>query len=166
MKFRMIDQILGWEKDRKIRGVKAVSFEEYSMKSPLGTASMGERERLPESLVLESVCQLGNWLVVLSSDFTQMAQMIGIDRAEFISGLGPGERMDVEVQARQLGQDMIRIDGAGQAGTRWIVRVSGMEMKRVPLDELQDPDDLRILFSEIHRPGTGAGTGAAVEVPP
>jgi hypothetical protein len=55
MKFRMVDRILSWEPETRIRGVKTVSFEEYCLRSPLGY-----EERLPESLLVESLFQLGN----------------------------------------------------------------------------------------------------------
>ena len=63
MKFRLVDRILDWEPRRVIRGVKAVSFEEYELKR-----AWGDEPCLPESLVLESLLQLGNWLVIRSSD--------------------------------------------------------------------------------------------------
>ena len=64
MKFRMVDRILEYEPKTSIRGVKTVSFEEYNLK-----AAFGEPERLPESLLVEAFFQLGNWLVMLSTDF-------------------------------------------------------------------------------------------------
>ena len=67
MKLRMVDRILDWKPRRSIVGVKAVSFEEYSLKSP-----WGRKAALPESLLVEALFQLGNWLIMLSSDFTQM----------------------------------------------------------------------------------------------
>ena len=56
MKFRMVDRIVEWRARERIRGVKAVSFEEYCVRSPLGFD-----ERLPESLVLESIFQKRSW---------------------------------------------------------------------------------------------------------
>ena len=70
MKFRLVDKITSWAPWQHIRGVKAVSFEEYSLKE-----SFGETPRLPEMLLLESFLQLGNWLVVLSSDFPKCVSM-------------------------------------------------------------------------------------------
>lgn len=150
MKFRMVDQIVAWEKDRGIRGVKAVSFEEYTLKTPLG-----DPERLPESLVLESACQLASWLMVLSSDFIQMGQMIGIEQAEFTDALRPGERLDLTVRVRGMDDESILLDGVGHARTRQIVRIDGLRMSRLPLAGYQDANDLRVLCSEIYRPGPG-----------
>ena len=68
MKFRMVDRILAWQPRRSIRGLKVASFEEYQLKEPLA-----DEPCLPETLLVESLFQLGNWLVVLTSDFTEMA---------------------------------------------------------------------------------------------
>jgi len=150
MKFRMIDQILAWEANRSIRGVKSVSFEEYSMRAPLG-----ERECLPESLVLGGFCQLASWLVVLSSKFADMGQMAGLERVAFGSSLGPGERMSISVRVRGSEEGMTFFDGVGQAGSRPVLQVEGLQLVHVPLEKYQDANDLRVLFSEIHRPTQG-----------
>ena len=52
MKFRMVDQIHRWEKQRSISGVKTVSFEEYNLKAPFGSPA-----HLPETLLIESLFQ-------------------------------------------------------------------------------------------------------------
>jgi 3-hydroxymyristoyl/3-hydroxydecanoyl-(acyl carrier protein) dehydratase len=75
MKFRMVDRILAYEPRRSIRGAKTVSFEEYQLK-----AAFGDEAHLPETLLLESFFQLGNWLIVLSSDFTQMGMVVRTER--------------------------------------------------------------------------------------
>jgi 3-hydroxyacyl-[acyl-carrier-protein] dehydratase len=150
MKFRMIDQIVEWERDRSIRGVKAVSFEEYSMRMRLG-----DRERLPESLILESVCQLASWLIILSSDFAQMALLVGIEQAEFCGPLGPGERLSISVRARGSERHGNLFDGIGRTRDHQVLRVTGLLMRQLPLKEYQDADDLRVLFTEIHRPIQG-----------
>ena len=147
MKFRMVDRILDWERARRIRGVKGVSFEEYSLKDPFGGG-----ERLPEMLLLESFFQLGNWLIVLSTDFTRMGIVIRMGRVRFEGSLGPGETMTLEVRARRWREDAILFDGLSRVGARRIASGEGCLAVPVPLERFCDPADLRILFGEIHRP--------------
>ena len=71
MKFRMVDRILAWEPRRYIRGIKTVSFEEYRLK-----AVFADPPHLPQILVTEGLFQLGNWLIMLSSNFSQMGLIV------------------------------------------------------------------------------------------
>ena len=147
MKLRMVDRIWAYEAQRSIRGAKAVSFEEYSLRTALGCEAS-----LPETLLLESLFQLGNWLIILSSDFTQMGLVIRTGRIEFVEPVGPGQRIDGAVVAKQYRNDGICFDGEVRVGDRVVARGTSCLATPVPLAEYCDPDDLRVLFSQIHRP--------------
>jgi len=147
MKFRFVDRILGWEPRRSIRGVKAVSFEEYELKAPFGPD-----RRLPESLALESLFQLGNWLIMLSSDFTQMGLVLRFERCTFDGPVGPADGMLMEVTVRSYRDDGVLFDGAATVDGRQVVGGVGCLAVPVSLASYCNPDDLRTLFSEIHAP--------------
>ena len=147
MKFRMVDRILSLEPKRRIRGVKTVSFEEYSLRRALGMS-----ERLPESLLTESLFQLGNWLIIVSSDFTQMGLVVRTSRLEFLEPVGPGGRMVCSVTVRRYRDDGIVFDGEARVAGRVVARGSGCLAVPTDLADYCDPDDMRVLFSEIHRP--------------
>ena len=121
MKFRMVDRILAWQPRQSIRGVKVVSFEEYQYKEPLA-----DEPCLPESLLVESLFQLGNWLVVLSSDFTEMALVVRFEEIRFAGRLRPGESLRMEVEVRSYRSDGVVLDGRGLVGTRDDCRRQGM----------------------------------------
>jgi 3-hydroxymyristoyl/3-hydroxydecanoyl-(acyl carrier protein) dehydratase len=145
MKFRMIDRILAWEPRRSIRGIKAVSFEEYELRERLG-----DEPCLPESLAMEAIFQLGNWLGILSSDFTQMGQVVQWDEVQFLGRFRPGRRLHMEVEVRRWRDDGIVLDGSASDGTGVIAAGRRCLAVPVPLAEYQDPDDLRVLYSEIY----------------
>jgi 3-hydroxyacyl-[acyl-carrier-protein] dehydratase len=147
MRFRMVDRILSWQPGRRICGVKAVSFEEYCLKAPFR-----EPERLPETLLLECFYQLGNWLVVLSSGFTQMGMVVRTQQATFDAPPGPGESVTMEITVRRRRTDGILFDGLGRAGGRLVAAGKGCLAVPVPLSDYCDPDDVRTVFSEIYRP--------------
>ena len=147
MKFRMVDQILAWEPGRLIRGTKAVSFEEYCAPLPLGSAP-----ELPASLALESLLQLGNWLIMLSTDFTRMGLSTALERVEFVSALRPGQRMTTELSVQEKNETDWLLSGCGETRGREIVRVDGMRLQLRPLASYFRASDLRVLFSEICRP--------------
>jgi pseudouridine synthase len=52
-------------------------------------------------LLLESFFQLGNWLVLLSSDFQQMGLVVRLTEARFHRPLCPGECLTLEVTLTQ-----------------------------------------------------------------
>lgn len=145
MKFRMVDRIVAWTPRRVIRGIKAVSFEEYELRRRLG-----DEPCLPESLVMEALFQLGNWLVVLSSDYAQMGMVVQWDEIRFLGRLRPGQRLHMEVAVRTWRDDGIVLDGSASDGEKTIAIGGRCLAVPVALSDYHDPDDLRVLFSEIH----------------
>jgi 3-hydroxyacyl-[acyl-carrier-protein] dehydratase len=154
MKFRMVDRILDWQPRRAIRGVKAVSFEEYELKDALG-----DEPCLPESLVMESLFQLGNWLIVLSSDFSQMGLVVRFEEIQFAKRLRPGRHLRMEVEIRSWRDDGILFDGRAMVEQETLATGRGCLALPVALGDYHDPDDLRVLFSEIYRPEMSARPG-------
>jgi 3-hydroxymyristoyl/3-hydroxydecanoyl-(acyl carrier protein) dehydratase len=144
MKFRMVDKILEWEAYRSIRGVKAVSFEEYESKKPLGGNA-----RLPESLLLESLFQMGNWLIVLSSDFQRMGIVKEFGSVQFAGELRPGKRLSIDVQVKEHDERRFVFDAQGSDGSKHIVQAEGCIFELALLTDYYNPDDLRVLYSEI-----------------
>ncbi len=150
MKFRMIDRILSWQKKEHISGIKAVSFEEYNLKAP-----MGDIPHLPESLMMESMFQLGNWLIMLSSDFTQMGLLVRTQKIEFHEMLLPGQSLELQVDVCSWREDGIQFNGLAQVGQKKIASGTGCLAVPVKLSDYYDPDDMRVLFSEIFIPQSG-----------
>lgn len=149
MKFRLVDRIVEWEPQRRISGIKTVSFEEYEL-----SRSLGDEPRLPATLMLESLFQLGNWLVMLSTDFRQMGLLLRFDEVRFSDRLGPGESLCMEAVVRSWREDGLVFDGHGRSGGRMIVAGSGCLALPVDLADYHHATDLRVLFSEIYHPQT------------
>lgn len=149
MKFRLVDQITAWSPYQSIRGVKSVSFEEYQLKEAFGGAPS-----LPESLLLESFLQLGNWLLLLSSDFALMAVAVRLAEVRFEGALAPGQRVVMDVRMTRRRADGFQYDGEGRVAGRLVISGQACLAAPVPAGDYADPEDLRILFSEIYRPET------------
>lgn len=152
MKFRLVDKITAWAPWQSISGIKAVSFEEYSLKDPFG-----DSPRLPEMLVLESFLQLGNWLLILSSDFQTMGMPARISEVRFHDFLLPGQKLELEVRLIRRRQDGFELRGQGHSAGRPIISGAGCLAAPAPLCEFQDAEDLRALFSEIYEPPGDCG---------
>jgi len=147
MKFRFVDKIGMYESGRCIRGVKSVSFEEYQLRSAFDYAP-----HLPESLLMEALFQLGNWLIILTSDFTRMGLLIRFQKIHFITRTGPGSTLHMDAQVRRYREDGVLFDGQVAVNRHVIARGTGCLATLVPLAQYHDPVDLKVLFSEIYRP--------------
>jgi 3-hydroxyacyl-[acyl-carrier-protein] dehydratase len=148
MKFRFVDRITSWQPHERITGLKAVSFEEYSLKE-----AFGDEPRLPEMLLLESLLQLGNWLILLSSDFTRMGTVIRLNEIQFHDAVRPGGVVRMEVAVVRQHEDGIEMAGEGRVDGRLVISGGCLAVKLAAADYF-NPDDLRVLFSEIHQPET------------
>lgn len=149
MKFRFVDRITSWQPHERITGLKAVSFEEYSLKEPFG-----DEPRLPEMLLLESLLQLGNWLILLSSDFTRMGMVIRLNEVRFHDALRPGGVVRMELVVVRRHEDGIELAGEGRVDGRLVISGTGCLAAPLAAADYFDPDDLRVLFSEIYQPET------------
>jgi 3-hydroxyacyl-[acyl-carrier-protein] dehydratase len=143
----MVDRIIEFEVQKSICGIKTVSFEEYQLKS-----AFNNRPCLPKSLIMESLFQLGNWLIMLTSDFTQMGLLIRTNEVQFEQSLSPGQSMLMEVQVRSYRDDGILFDGQASVNRQVIANGKGCLATPVQLAEYYNPEDLKVLFSEIYRP--------------
>jgi 3-hydroxyacyl-[acyl-carrier-protein] dehydratase len=147
MKFRLVDKIIAWSPYQSISGIKAVSFEEYCLKE-----SFGDEPRLPETLLLESFLQLGNWLILLSSDFKDTGMVVRISEVRFHGFLLPGQQLQMEATLARQRDDGYELSGEGRVNGRTVISGLGCLAVRVPAAELMDPANLRVLFSEIYEP--------------
>lgn len=147
MKFRLVDKITSWSPYQRISGIKAVSFEEYCLKE-----SFGDEPRLPETLLLESFLQLGNWLILLSSDFKETGLVARISDVRFHGFLLPGQQLRMEVTLARRREDGFELSGEGRVDGQTIISGLGCLVVPVPAVELVDPASLRVLFSEIYEP--------------
>lgn len=146
MKFRFVDQIISWTPGERIRGIKAVSFEEYSLRERLG-----DEPRLPETLLLESFLQLGNWLVLLSTDFTQCGLVVRFDEVRIEGALGPGERIEMELAVNRRTEEGWVMSGEGRVGGRLVLQGRRCLAILVPASDYFDPAERRVLCSELAR---------------
>ena len=147
MKFLMVDQIIAWKANQSISGIKAVSFEEYCLRTPLGY-----EESLPESLLTQSFIHLAEWLVILSSDFQTIGFPEEIENIRFFSSLRPGQKMHLSLWASSCTNNEIMINGEGFVQKQPVAEIAGLKMRLLPLEDYCDPPDVRTLFSEIFKP--------------
>lgn len=155
MRFRLVDRILSWEPRKRISGLKAVGYAECSLKE-----STGEDLRLPDSLLVESFFQLGNWLIALSSDFAAMGLIIRARRIEVMGVVRPGDLLRMSSTVERFREDSVMLSGVGYIGDRQVCMGAHCMAVLAPLSEYIDPDELRALYRQIYRPDSSEGTAA------
>ena len=154
MKFRMVDRITDWQSGRSIRGIKSVSFEEYKL-----NARLGGEPALPQSLLLEAMFQLGNWLIVLSSDFVRIGLLVRTQEVQFLDVLRPGEQLLMNIDVRSYRDDGVVFDGRATVGDRTVAVGTGCLATPLALDQYFDPEAMRALFDQIYKPKDPAAGG-------
>jgi 3-hydroxymyristoyl/3-hydroxydecanoyl-(acyl carrier protein) dehydratase len=147
MRFRLVDRILSWEARQRIAGLKAVTYAECALKE-----SWGGGLRLPDSLLFESIFQLGNWLIMLSSDFSSLGLIIRARRIQALGQARPGDVMRMEVAVQRYRDDGVMLNGTGSIEGRPVCVGEGCIAALAPLADFVDPEEMRRLYRELHRP--------------
>lgn len=144
MKHRLADKILSFAPWRSIRGVKAVSFEEYTLREKLGY-----EPAMPESLAIGAMLEMGNWLTILSSDFAQMAWPVEIDDCQLHQVPRPGESLLIGVELLDRSDRYASFRGRATIERTDAILIDSWRAELVPLDSYCDAADLRVLLSEL-----------------
>lgn len=151
MKYRFVDKIISYEDKTHIRGLKAVSFEEEYLQRPLGLKST-----VPFSLMVEALFQLGNWLIILSTDFKRMGLLGGFKKIEFTRPPSRKALLELEVDVASWIDEAILMQGIVREGGEVIL--TGTACMAI-LDELANycsPGDMRVLFGQLYKPAARA----------
>lgn len=145
MKWRLIDRIHRFDAWREIAGVKAVSFEEYSL-----LKIFGRKGSLPESLVLESCVELSRWLAMASSEFSATAALASVDAFQIHSESARGDVLEITARVLSRAEDRVCLECAVKCGGRKIA--SGrIELELLPLAESFDRELAAGLWPELYR---------------
>jgi len=146
MQWRLIDRITDFQPWRELCADKAVSLEEYYLKERLGQP--GE---MPETLLLEACVQAAQWLVTVSSDFTQSAMVDAIDGFMVKRPLLPGELGNIVISVKERDAQRITVVCCCHVSDGEVVR-GEITLVPVALAEHWIPGERRSLWREIFRP--------------
>jgi 3-hydroxyacyl-[acyl-carrier-protein] dehydratase len=146
VRYYLIDQIIGWEAEKNIRGVKNVAMTEDFLEY-----HFPKYPTMPGVLLLESMAQLAGWLEAASSGFTRWFLIEHVHQCKFYGFARPGDQVEIEVE-------LVRADGASRKVYQGVGSVGGQRRvvaefdgTIVPLDELERPEDQQALFHVLTR---------------
>ena len=145
MKFRFVDKILGYKEHEYIEGLKAVSLEECLL-----LKQMDIKEGFPETLMIESIFQLGNFLIY-KSFHNKLALLTMFDKIEVQRALAPGDIMTMRVNIDSVIDNSVRLNGIGYVYETKVISGEGCIGRLVDIETLYDPDAYDALFENLYR---------------
>lgn len=118
MKFVLLDRIVVLEPARRIVARKALSLAEEYLADHFPTFPV-----MPGVLMVEAMTEAAGWLLQATRHFAysvlELAEVRNVTYKNFVR---PGEVLEIEVTARQMGEGHSEFDGLG--------RCNGLEMVR------------------------------------
>lgn len=146
MRYYLIDRILDWEADRKIRGLKNVAMTEDFLQY-----HFPKYPTMPGVLLIEAMAQLAGWLEAASSDFTRWFLIEHVQQCKFYGFARPGDQVEIEVE-------VMAAEGSARKAYRAVATVSGQRRVGaefdgtiVPLADLELPGAQQHLFQILTR---------------
>lgn len=146
MRYLLVDRIVEWQPGQSIKGIKNVAMSEDYLEFHFPKAPV-----MPGVLLLEALVQLAGWLEAVSSDFQSWFLLNHVDRSSFYGFALPGDRVELEVQAKapqssgaRLFTGSCSVDGK----KRMAAEFSGAIVR---LEELEDVEEQKRVFRSLTR---------------
>lgn len=147
MTFQYVDRILEYEKGKFIRGIKNVTRNE-----PFFYLMPDGRRILSHAVVSESLAQLGSWLNMVTSDFTQRPVLLGDDRTDYPDVTEAGDQIELAVEVIRIDDEVWLTKGTAKVGDRKIVVCHECRSMMMPMEEFSPPELMRKRFKNLYRP--------------
>lgn len=118
--FLLVDRITEFEADKRIVGIKNVSFNEhYLAQQPSGRAA------LPPTILTEAVAQVGAILILAKPENRERLPLFsGIEWVRFRRPVFPGDVVVIEVLVKRLRSRMGLLEGHGRVDGKVVVEGS------------------------------------------
>lgn len=149
MRFHLIDHIESWRPWETITAHKLTSHAEAIWRRDAD----GEPHMAP-ALVLESLCQAGAWLLILSSENRQRATLASLGFVRFTGRVAPGETVSLEGRIDSHSDDAVMFSGVAHVHGRHVLAASEILCALFPGGELEDPATTSALASVLTRTRT------------
>jgi 3-hydroxyacyl-[acyl-carrier-protein] dehydratase len=148
-RFHLVDRIDAWTPGARLSGRKLTSSTEDLW------ADTGHGPVLPAPLVLESLCQAGTWLVLLSTDYRRRAALLAVEDVSFGADVRPGDVLLLDVELTSWSTDAAVLDGTVRAarsgGEVTVLTAAGILCALMAAAELEDPAATRRMGERLTR---------------
>jgi len=132
MRFYLFDRVIGFEPGREATAVKNVSIQEEFL-----TDHYERFPVMPAPLIVESIAQLGGWMVTVSSKYRYLAVMVMARDIEVRGDALPGDQIVIQVRLEDLNEYGARISSVATIDGRPVVSVGVITyvLYEIPLTE-------------------------------
>jgi 3-hydroxyacyl-[acyl-carrier-protein] dehydratase len=128
--FLFVDRITELEPDRRIVGVKNVSYDERYL-----VRAEGARPSLPATILMEAVAQVGAVMILAKPENRRrVVFFMGVARARFRLPVHAGDTVVIEARALRTGPRMGLFEGTARVGGR-VVAEGAMSFALGPEDQ-------------------------------
>lgn len=116
--FLLVDRITEFEPDKRIVGVKNVSFNERY----LSPTSPDSRPALPPTILTEAVAQVGAILILSKPENRdRLIYFMGIEKVRFRGPVRPGDMVEVEALVKRLRSRMGVLSGRARVNGKVVM---------------------------------------------
>lgn len=145
MRFHLIDRIDEWEASARVRARKLTSVTEpYWAEGPDGPV-------MPRSLVLESLCQAGTWLIMLSTGTRRRAALLSVGDTTWTDDVRPGQEIVLDGTVDSISEEMAVISGTASVDGQVVMTATDVMCALIAAEELEDLDATRAMQAQLDR---------------
>jgi 3-hydroxyacyl-[acyl-carrier-protein] dehydratase len=115
--FLLVDRITELELDKRIVGIKNVTYNERFL-----SHRPGERPVLPPTILTEAVAQVGAIMILAKPENREkLIYFMGIERVRYRLPVHPGDVVEIEALVRRLRSRMGRLHGIARVDGKVVV---------------------------------------------
>src|SRR6201991_3650385 len=143
MRFHLVDRVLEWEPAKSVRARKVTSLGEEFW--------IGDPPVMPPPLVLESFCQAGTWLVMLTTDTRKRAALLSIGSVEFLADVVPGDVIELNGQVESMNDEVAVLSGRAVVDGTTVMEAKDIMCALIPTETLAPLENTKRLQAMLYR---------------
>src|SRR3954452_1209656 len=145
MRFHLVDRVLEWEPAKSVRARKVCSLgEEYWV-------GEGDDLVMPPPLVLESFCQAGTWLIMLTTDTRKRAALLQIGSVDFRADVVPGDVIELIGHVESMSDEVAVLSGTAEVEGKVVMEAKDIMCALIDAETLAPLDDTKRLQALLDR---------------
>jgi 3-hydroxyacyl-[acyl-carrier-protein] dehydratase len=145
MRFHLVDRILEWKPAKSVRARKVCSLgEEFWV-------GAGDDLVMPPPLVLESFCQAGTWLVMLTTDTRKRAALLSIGSVEFMADVRPGDVIELLGHVESMNDEVAVLSGTASVQGTIVMEAKDVMCALIDVEKLASLEDTKRLQGVMWR---------------
>lgn len=133
MRFHLIDRLVDIRVGESARGRKLVTGDPSSLDLSVAGG------RYPSPLLLESLCQLGTWFIMATTESRMRAALLQVGSVEFDGFATVGDVIELEATVRSMTDEMAVLAGTASVSGTVIMRAEDVMCALLPAEQLDDP---------------------------